>query len=90
MGKQKSQVIHYDLIDRPLKMGDIVAARIPGAHELKLATVTKLTKKQVRIEFGDQFHWRSRNGRREAVVNPRNTVLLEGPEVTLYLLKNSG
>jgi hypothetical protein len=90
MGKQKSELIHYDLIDRPLKVGDIVAARVSGAHELKLATVIKMTKKQVKIEFSDQFHWRSENGRREGYVDPRNTVLLEGPDLTLFLLKNSG
>ncbi len=89
MGKQKSEVIHTDLLDRPLMAGDIVAARVPGAHDLKLATVIKLAKKQVRIEFADDNHWRSTNGRREGFVDPHNTVKLEGPDLTLFLLKNS-
>jgi hypothetical protein len=89
MGKQKPEVTHADLIDRPLAVGDIVAARVPGALELKLATVIKLTKKQVKIEFADSHHWRSANGRREGYVDPRDTVKLDGPDLAMYLLKNS-
>lgn len=87
MGEKKPEVIMEDLIGRPLNVGDIVAARIAGTNELKLATVMKLAKKQIKVEYADPHNWRSRNGRREGYVAPHNTAKLEGPDLTLFLLR---
>lgn len=89
MGKQASGVTLCDLLDRPLSVGDRVAAAVVG-HGLKVATVVQLCKKQVRIEYPAPGDWRSVDGRRQSLADPRDTVLLDGEALTLYLLKKSG
>lgn len=69
---------HRDILGRVLEVGDFVA--YPDSNMMKMGKIDKLNQKMVRVTTGRE--WRS-------TVNkyPEHTVKLEGPDVTMYLLK---
>lgn len=72
---------HRDKLGRLLKVGDCVA--YPGSNSLIIGTVKKLNPKMVGVaQLGRG--WGPKNK------YPGDLVLLEGPEVSMYLLKNAG
>lgn len=73
---------HRDKLGRLLKVGDCVA--YPGSNTLMIGTVKKLNPKMVGVAMLGKHKWGPSNK------YPSDLVLLEGPEVTMYLLKNSG
>ena len=69
---------HRDILGRVLSVGDYVA--YPYSNSMKLGKIDKLNQKMVRVTTGKE--WRS-------TVNkyPFDTVKLDGPDLTFYLLK---
>jgi hypothetical protein len=74
---------HLDRIGRELSVGDYVA--YPQSNSLSIGTITKLNPKMIKVKKINS------NLRREATYNKygHDCVLLNGPAITLYLLKNS-
>lgn len=72
---------HRDKLGRLLKIGDCVA--YPAYNSLSIGLVKKLNPKMVGV---------SGLGKRSSAKNkyPADLVLLDGPEVTMYLIKSSG
>lgn len=74
---------HRDKLDRVLSVGDTVC--YPSHNSLELGTVKKLNPKMVKVwEIGKHSKWYTGSNR-----YPSDLVKVEGPEVTIYLLKNS-
>jgi len=90
-GKEYS---HVDAIGRPLKVGDPVAVAEggrSGGSTLFIGTIVAMGEKKIRVvKFGEPT--KSPNWKGEMKVNgslryPENSVLLDGPDITMYLLK---
>lgn len=71
---------HKDKLGRPLKVGSFVA--FPDRNSLEVGIVKKLNPKMVGIGRL-KSKWTQNK-------YPADLVMLEGPEVSMYLLKNSG
>ena len=72
---------HRDKLGRLLKIGDCVA--YPGHNTLMIGIVKKLNPKMVGVSRLGKNNWGPSNK------YPSDIVLLDGPEVTMYLIKNS-
>jgi hypothetical protein len=80
----KVEVEHRDKLGRLLKLGDCVA--YPNHNSLGIGTIKKINPKMVkvfRVGPTSRFYVGSNK-------YPSDLILLEGPEVTMYLIKNSG
>lgn len=73
---------HRDKLGRLLKVGDCVA--YPSHNSLSIGTIKKLNPKMVGVAKLGKKSLSSSNK------YPGDLVLLDGPEVTMYLIKNSG
>jgi hypothetical protein len=74
---------HKDKLGRLLKVGDCVA--YPESNRLEIGTIKKVTPKMTMVaELGSKPSWYNKSGHRKY---SNDLVLLEGPEVTMYLLK---
>lgn len=79
----KAPIEHRDKLGRVLAIGDAVC--YPDRNTLEFGTVKKLNPKMVTVfESGRNGKWYS--GSRKY---PSDLVKVEGPEVTMYLLKTS-
>jgi hypothetical protein len=77
----KEVVEHKDKLGRVLKLGDAVC--YPYHNGLELGTVKKLNPKMVKVwEVGSHGKWYTGTNK-----YPNDLVVVEGPEVTMYLLK---
>lgn len=77
------EIQHRDKIGRLIKVGDCVA--YPINNSLYVGTVQKLNPKMIRVsKIGKKKSYSTEKNR-----YPQDVVLLEGPEVTMYLIKNS-
>jgi hypothetical protein len=75
---------HRDKLGRLLSVGDAVC--YPYHNSLELGTVKKLNPKMVTVwEVGSHSKWYT-----GAKKYPQDLIKVDGPEVTMYLLKNSG
>ena len=75
---------HRDRLGRLIKLGDFIAAA--DNNRLSVGIVSKLNPKMVQYKtVSKEKYW---HGRR---VNkyPDDVVIIEGPDVSIYLLKNS-
>lgn len=80
----KAEIVHKDKLGRVLAISDAVC--YPDRNSLELGTVRKLNPKMVTVwEVGSHGAWYS--GSRKY---PNDLIKVEGPEVTIYLLKKSG
>ena len=73
---------HRDKLGRLLKVGDCVA--YPGSNTLMIGTIKKLNPIMVGVARVGESKWGPKNK------YPSDLVLLDGPEVTMYLLKSGG
>ena len=72
---------HRDKLGRLLKIGDAVC--YPSHNSLEIGTVKKLNPKMVKVwEMGRHSKWYDGNNK-----YPHDLVIVEGPEVLMYLLK---
>ena len=77
----KEEIVHKDKLGRVLSVGDAVC--YPDRNALDLGTVRKLNPKMVTVwEMGQHSKWYT--GSRKY---PQDLVKVDGPEVTMYLLK---
>lgn len=87
---KKEEIVHLDALGRPLKVGDPVACP-KGVTSLMIGRITAMGKKQVRVvKYGESD--RISNWKGESEINgklryPKECVLLDGPDITMYLLK---
>ena len=80
----KQDIEHRDRLGRLLKLGDCVA--YPSHNSLDIGTVKKLNPKMIKVvKVGAKGKWDLRGSNKY----PNDLVLLDGPEVTMYLIKNS-
>jgi hypothetical protein len=83
--KVKEPVEHRDRIGRVIKVGDCVA--YPSSNNLHIGMVKKLNPKMVGVA---KVSKERRPGYGNHNKYPSDIVVLDGPEVVMYLLKNSG
>ena len=83
--KTKSVLEHRDKLGKLLAVGDAVC--YPCQNSLELGTVKKLNPKMVKVfEAGrSNSAWYSGSNK-----YPQDLVKIDGPEVTMYLLKKAG
>ena len=82
------EVEHRDKLGRLLKVGDCVA--YPDSNSLNIGMIKRVTDKMVMVselvtDKNASPSWYNRTGRRKY---PADLVLLEGPDVIVYMLKN--
>ena len=80
--KLKDTVEHKDKLGRLLKIGDAVC--YPTRNRLEFGTVKKLNPKMVTVWELDYANYSWYQGNRKY---PSDLIKVEGPEVTMYLLK---
>lgn len=81
---EKKQLEHRDKLGKLLAVGDAVC--YPSRNSLELGTVKKLNPKMVKVwEAGyGASKWYSGSNK-----YPQDLVKVDGPEVTMYLLKKA-
>jgi hypothetical protein len=72
---------HRDKLGRLLKVGDCVA--YPASNSLVIGVIKKVNPKMVGVAMLGKRSWGPKNK------YPFDCVLLEGPEVSMYLLKEN-
>ena len=82
MSKVKDTPEHRDALNRIVSVGDFVA--VSHHNRLMLATVTKLNAKMIKIKEVKKQTWRTG----EYNVYSIQSVKIDGPEVTMFLLSN--
>lgn len=83
MKEEKVVPVHYDILNREVAVGDLVA--VSHHNTLKIATITKLNNKMVKIK---PLRTTGRYAASEYNVYSRECVKVEGPDVTMYLLSH--
>jgi hypothetical protein len=75
---------HKDKLGRVLAVGDAVC--FPSHNRLEFGTIKKLNPKMVTVWEVDHRHYHWYEGNRKY---PQDLIKVEGPEVTMYILKKS-
>jgi len=75
-----------DFLDRELSLDDSVIMITPGYRDFSLARVVGFTAQNVRVALRNP----GTNSVREMKQKPEQLVKVDGPELTMFLLKNSG
>jgi hypothetical protein len=78
----KELPVHRDALGRTLNLGDCVA--YPASNNLVIGVIRKLNPKMIGVTKVGKKNWASEKNK-----YPSDCVLLDGPEVTMYLIKNS-
>ena len=82
-GMSKQVPEHKDRLGRLLKIDDCVA--YPSGNTMIIGKVKKINPKMIGVSaLGKQRTWGSAKNK-----YPEDCVLLEGPEVTMFLIRNS-
>jgi len=76
----RTPIEHRDKLGKIIKVGDCVA--YPGGNTLLIGTVKKLNPKMIGVTRLGGYRWDGPNNK-----YPDQVIVLEGPEVTMYLLK---
>jgi hypothetical protein len=80
-GMPKIEIEHNDILGRPIAVGDCVA--FSSYNNMAIATVIKLTPKMVKVkEIGINATWYTGNNK-----YPKDLVILNGPDVIMYILQ---
>lgn len=90
MATKQKEYNHVDAIGRPLKVGDPVA--VPrGTTTLLIGQIASMGEKQIRVvKYGEPLKspdWRGEMKANGKLRYPREAVLLDGPDILIYLLK---
>jgi hypothetical protein len=75
---------HPDKFGRELNMGDCVV--YPSSNTMMVGTVIKFTPKMITVKTVNTGGWRGWETRKYS----SDVIKIEGPEVTMYLIKNAG
>lgn len=78
----KEEIVHRDMLGRKLKVGDFVA--YPRRNSQRIGQIIKMNPKMPRVQ-----EITNRKYGNEANIYTTDMVLLDGPDVTFYILKNS-
>ena len=78
--EEKTEIQHKDKLGRKLALGDFVV--YPRRNSLSIGKITKMNPKMPRVAD-------VKDSRREHNIYPNDMVLLDGPDVTFYILKHS-
>lgn len=79
----KEEIIHKDRLGRELNVGDCVA--YPAGNTLVIGVIKKINPKMVGVSaLGKARTWGSAKNK-----YPMDCVKLDGPEVTMYLLRGN-
>ena len=73
----KPEIIHYDLLGTQIKLGDYVAFAV--GRDMYVGKVVKLHKVMIGVTTSDVSYYNN--------YYPKNVVILDGPKLTMYLLK---
>lgn len=73
---------HFDFLGRKLELDDHVIMIEGHYKSYRLAKIIKFTEKMVRVKWGSSEY-------QEGLQYSKQLVRVDGPEVTLYYLKNS-
>ena len=73
---------HRDLLGRVLNIGDCVA--YPQSNNLAIGVIRKLNPKMIGVKRIGHTGWGSEKNR-----YPQDCVKLEGPEVTMFIIKHA-
>lgn len=77
----KEEIVHKDRLGRTLAVGDCVA--YPSGNTLIIGVIKKINPKMVGVSaIGKNRAWSSAKNK-----YPMDCVRLDGPEVTMYLLR---
>lgn len=79
-----SEETRKDILGRDIRVGDYVA--ITHSNTMVVCAVTKFNPKMMRVHPVAGSGWRSKDG---YLKYPHESVLLDGPQVTMYILRNS-
>lgn len=79
----KETVTHFDKLGTALNVGDYVA--FSSSNSLEIGLIQKLNPKMVKVSRLGKRGWGSAKNKYSC-----DCVLLDGPKVTVYVLKNSG
>lgn len=77
MSKQPPE--HKDILGRSLAVDDYVA--YPDSNMMKIGKIDKLNPKMIRIATGREWRYNINK-------YPKDTVKLDGPDLTIHLLKS--
>lgn len=77
----KEVIEHFDKLGRPININDVVA--FPSSNSLVIGRVVKLNPKMIGVEKVTNSSYKSSWKK-----YPSDLVLLEGADVTMYLLRN--
>jgi hypothetical protein len=78
----KEEIVHRDMLGRKLKVGDFVA--YPRRNVQCIGQIVKMNPKMPRVQqISNKVYGR------EANIYTHDMVLLDGPEISFYILKNS-
>ena len=80
----KAEHKHPDKLGRELVMGDCVV--YPQSNSMVIGTVVKFTPKMITVKTIGSASWRGWETRKYS----SDVIKIEGPEVTMYLIKNAG
>ena len=80
----KAELKHPDKLGRNLEMGDCVV--YPQSNSMMIGTVIKFTPKMITVKTIGSGGWRGYETRKYSW----DVIKIEGPEVTMYLIKNAG
>ena len=78
----KHAITHLDKLGREIEVGDAVC--YPDRNSLELGTVKKLHAKMITVWEAGRTNYLWYSGSKKY---PQDLVKVEGPEVTMYLLK---
>jgi hypothetical protein len=78
----KEPIEHKDKLGRIIKVGDAVC--YPCRNSLEFGTVKKLNNKMVKVWEAGAPQWEWYKGSNKY---PNDVVIVDGPEVTMYLLR---
>lgn len=71
-----------DFMKQELVVGDVVVFMCPGHREMMLGHVQKINAQMITVKYFDQRGTKSTSSQ-----NPSSVVKVEGPQVTMFLLK---
>ena len=79
----KELPVHSDKLGRVLQLGDCVV--YPQSNSLVIGTVKKFNPKMVKVAIVPSRTWGGETNK-----YPSDLVKVDGPEVTMYLIKSAG
>lgn len=78
-----------DFLARPVELHDSVIITAKRYKHLVLGRIVKITPQQLRIGYMNTWNYGNPGKYEEHLVYPGETVKVDGPELTMYLLRSS-